>query len=36
MFTDAIDYLGHLITPEGIRPNPALVEAIVKEEVRRF
>jgi len=30
LFTDTIEYLGHLITPEGIKPNPALVEAIVK------
>ena len=30
LFTDTIDYLGHLVTPEGIKPNPALVEAIVK------
>src|SRR5271169_6556717 len=29
LFTDTIDYLGHLVTPEGIKPNPALVEAIV-------
>jgi hypothetical protein len=30
LFTDTIDYLGHLVTPEGIKPNPALVEPIVK------
>jgi hypothetical protein len=30
LFTDTIDYLGHLVTPEGIKPNPALVEAIIK------
>jgi hypothetical protein len=29
-FTDNIDYLGYLVTPEGIKPNPTLVEAIVK------
>jgi len=29
-FTDTIEYLGHIVTPEGIKPNPALIEAIIK------
>jgi hypothetical protein len=28
--TDIVEYLGHLVTPEGIKPNPVLVQAIVK------
>ena len=28
-FTDTIEYLGHVIGPDGIKPNPSLVKAIV-------
>ena len=28
-FTDTIEYLGHVIGPNGIKPNPSLVKAIV-------
>src|SRR5579859_7139182 len=28
-FTDTIEYLGHVIGPDGIKPNPDLVKAIV-------
>jgi hypothetical protein len=27
-FTDTVEYLGHVIGPDGIKPNPALVQAI--------
>jgi hypothetical protein len=30
LFTGTIEYLGHLITSKGIKPNPALVESIVE------
>ena len=29
-FTDTIEYLGHIIGPDDIKPNPALVKAIVE------
>ena len=29
-FTDTVEYLGHIIGPDGIKPNPALVKAIVE------
>ena len=29
-FTDTVEYLGHVIGSDGIRPNPALVKAIVE------
>ncbi len=28
-FTDTIEYLGHVVGPDGIKPNPDLVKAIV-------
>jgi Reverse transcriptase (RNA-dependent DNA polymerase) len=28
-FTDTVEYLGHVIGPDGVKPNPALVKAIV-------
>jgi hypothetical protein len=27
-FTDTIEYLGHIVGPDGIRPNPKLVQAL--------
>ena len=29
-FTDIVEYLGHIIGPDGIKPNPALVKAIIE------
>ena len=29
-FTDTVEYLGHIIGPDGIKPNPALVKAIIE------
>ena len=29
-FTDTIEYLGHIIGSDGIRPNPAFVKAIIE------
>ena len=29
-FTDTVEYLGHIIGPDDIKPNPALVKAIIE------
>ena len=29
-FTDTVEYLGHIIGPDGIKPNPVLVKTIVE------
>ena len=29
-FTDTVEYLRHIIGPDGIKPNPALVKAIIE------
>jgi hypothetical protein len=29
-FTDIVEYLGHIIGPDDIKPNPALIKAIVE------
>lgn len=34
-FTDKVELLGHVITPEGIRPNPKKIEAIMSRPTPR-